>query len=142
VAVRDLAMIGLDRIGGYFSSAVIDAWGAAGRELGSVPQVTIDALAERLRRKEVTVIDVRGRAEWESGHLPGVANIPVGYLAERIDEIPRDRPVVMQCQSGARSAIAASVLRAKGLANVSTLLGGFADWSRAGLPVDVSPGGA
>ena len=141
-AVRDLAMIGLDRVGGFFTSAAIDAWAAAGREVGSVPQVTIDALAERLRSREVTVIDVRGRAEWEAGHLPGVANIPVGYLAERIDEIPRDRPVVMQCQSGARSAIAASVLRAKGLANVSALAGGFADWARQGLPVVVAPGSA
>ena len=41
----------------------------------------------------------------------------------------------MQCQTGARSAIAASVLRAKGLTNVVSLVGGFADWERAGLPV-------
>ena len=134
-AARDLAMIGLDRVAGYFTSRTIDAWVAAGGEPGSVPQVSVTALAERMRQGAVTVIDVRGRAEWDAGHLPDVANIPVGYLADRLAEIPRDRPVVMQCQSGARSAIAASVLRANGYTNVSSLAGGFADWERAGLPV-------
>ena len=134
-AVRDLAMIGLDRIAGYFNSDVLEGWVATGREPGSVPQVSVAELAAQLRSGGVTVIDVRGRAEWEAGHLPGVATIPVGYLTDRIAEIPRDRPVVMQCQSGARSAIAASVLRATGLTNVATLSGGFADWARAELPV-------
>jgi hydroxyacylglutathione hydrolase len=134
-AVRDLAMIGLDRIAGYFNSDVLETWVAAGREPGSVPQVSVAELAGQLRSGRVTVIDVRGRAEWEAGHLPEVANIPIGYLTDRIGEIPRDRPVVMQCQSGARSAIAASVLRANGLTNVAALSGGFADWARAGLPV-------
>ncbi|HWE42904.1 MAG TPA: rhodanese-like domain-containing protein [Gemmatimonadaceae bacterium] len=134
-AVRDLAMIGLDRVGGYFPSTVLDEWARAGGELGSVPQVGVEELAGRLRRREVVAVDVRGHAEWEAGHIPEVANIPVGYLGDRIAEIPRDRPVVMQCQSGARSAIAASLLRARGLTNVATLVGGFADWERAGLPV-------
>jgi len=142
-AVRDLAMIGLDRVAGYFTAAVLDAWSSSGRETGTVPQLTVTDLAEAMRRSTVTVIDVRGRVEWEAGHLPGVTNIPVGYLAERIAEIPRDRPVVMQCQSGARAAIAAGVLRAKGLSNVATLVGGFADWAQAGLPVarEEEPGG-
>ena len=134
-AVRDLAMIGLDRVGGYFTSAVLHDWSAAAGELGTVPQVGVAELAEWLGRNEVVAIDVRGRAEWQAGHLPDVANIPVGYLGDRIAEIPRDRPVVVQCQTGARSAIGASVLRAKGLTNVVSLVGGFADWERAGLPV-------
>ena len=66
-------------------------------------------------RGEATVVDVRGRAEWEAGHLPGVPNIPLGYLAERLAELPTDKPVVVHCQGGARSAIAASVLQARGL---------------------------
>lgn len=53
-------------------------------------------------------------------------NIPVGYLTDRLEEIPRDKPLVVHCQGGARSAIAASLLRAKGLTNVINLTGGFA----------------
>ena len=86
----------------------------------------------------MAVIDVRGHAEWEAGHVPGVENIPVGYLADHLTEVPRDRPVVVHCQSGARSAIAASVLRAKGFTNIVNLAGGFAEWQSQGHPVERS----
>ena len=141
-AVRDLAMIGLDRVVGYFGAEVMDAWAAAGGALGTVAQIDVGHLSQRLQAGEVTVIDVRGEAEWASGHLPGVEHIPVGYLIERLDTIPRDRPVVLHCQSGARSAIAASVLLAKGLTNVINLSGGFAAWQEAGHPVQREAGTA
>jgi hydroxyacylglutathione hydrolase len=60
----------------------------------------------------------------------------VGYLIQRIDELPRDKPLVVHCQSGARSAIAASVLRAKGMTNVVNLTGGFAAWEAGGHPME------
>jgi hydroxyacylglutathione hydrolase len=135
-AVRDLAMIGLDRVAGYFGSEAVDQWAERGRELATVPQITSRELAERTRAGDVAVLDVRGRSEWEAGHLPGVENIPLGYLADRLHEIPRDRPVVVHCQGGARSAIAASVLQARGLTNVVNLTGGFADWQNAGHPIE------
>jgi hydroxyacylglutathione hydrolase len=97
-------------------------------------------LAEQIRQDAVTVLDVRGRAEWEAGHLPGVENIPVGYLDERLDEIPGDRPVVLYCQGGTRSAIAASLLRARGRRNVVNYGGGYAEWQAAGQPVEQQAG--
>ncbi len=63
-------------------------------------------------------------------------NIPVGYLVKRLAEVPRDRPVVVHCQAGTRSAIAASVLQAHGVANVVNLSKGFQEWAAAGLPVE------
>ncbi|HEX6070115.1 MAG TPA: rhodanese-like domain-containing protein, partial [Longimicrobiaceae bacterium] len=72
----------------------------------------------------------------EAGHLPGVENIPVGYLTDRIDEIPRDVPIVLHCQGGGRSAIAASVLRANGFSQVLNLPGGYAEWESSGHPVE------
>ena len=134
-AVKNLAMIGLDRVEGYFGVEAIDAWRAAGGELEVTPQTTSAELAGRLGQGEVTIVDVRGRAEWEAGHIPGVENIPLGYLADRVDEIPRDRPVVVHCESGARSAIAASLLQARGFRTVVNLQGGFADWEAGGHPV-------
>ena len=82
------------------------------------------------------LIDVRGRAEWEAGHLPGVQNIPLGYLADRLDALPTDRMVVLQCQGGGRSSIAAALLQARGMKNVANLAGGYSAWQTAGLPVD------
>lgn len=139
-AVRDLTMIGLDRVmrGGFWGSEVILDWSAAGGTLDTVPQLSVGDVAEQMRRGELTVVDVRGRSEWEAGHLPDVANIPVGYLSERLDEIPRDTPVAVQCQTGARSAIAASVLSANGFTNVANVAGGFAAWQAAGEPVEQS----
>jgi hydroxyacylglutathione hydrolase len=135
-AVRDLAMIGLDRVAGYFGSEVVDSWEAAGRKLQSVPQVSVAELEARMRDEDVAVVDVRGAAEWEAGRIPGVPNIPLGYLEERLEEIPADRPVVAHCQGGARSAIAAGLLQAKGYGNVLNLSGGFAEWYQTGRPVE------
>ncbi len=135
-AVTDLAMIGLDRVAGYFGTEVLDTWTNYGGELATVPQITSKELAEQLRTGDVAVLDVRGRAEWEAGRLPGVENIPVGYLGDRLDEVPRDKPLVVHCQGGARSAIAASLLRSKGFDNVINLGGGYADWQAAGNPTE------
>ena len=135
-AMHDLAMIGLDLVSGYFGATALDAAAAGEIPVGAVTQVDVAGLAAMLQRGDVTVIDVRGRAEWEAGHMPNVGNIPVGYLADRIGEIPRDRPVVVHCQAGARSAIAASVLRAHGVRDVINLKGGFAAWQAAGNPVE------
>jgi hydroxyacylglutathione hydrolase len=134
-ARRELALIGLDRLAGYCSADVVDDWARSGRAVGAVPQMTVAGLAGELDSGRLTVIDVRGRAEWEAGHIPGVTNIPVGHLADRLAEIPRDRPVVVHCQGGARSAIAASVLRARGVAEVINLVGGYGEWEAAGHPV-------
>ena len=95
-------MIGLDRFAGYFGSDAVTGWAQSGRALATVPQLTARELAAQKASGAVAIIDVRGRAEWEAGHLPGVPNIPVGYLVERLAEIPRDRPVVVQCQGGTR----------------------------------------
>lgn len=133
--VRDLALIGLDDVKGFLGGDAFDAWRAAGRELGSVPQTTAEALAPRLAKGEVLVVDVRGRSEWDAGHIAGASHLPLGSVPDRLAEIPRDRTVVMQCETGSRSAIAASVLRLHGFRQVENLTGGFVAWKAAGLPV-------
>ena len=136
-AARDLAMIGLDRVAGILGTDAVVGWVDTGHRLATIAQRTPAEVAAMLERRDAIALDVRGRAEWEAGHLPGVANIPVGYLADHFAEVPVDRLVVVHCQSGARSAIAASLLRARGFANVVDLIGGFSAWQQAGLPVTV-----
>jgi hydroxyacylglutathione hydrolase len=135
-AVKDLAMIGLDRVSGYFGLSAVEQWRAGGRQLETVQQIGGDELARGLERGEIEVIDVRGAAEWEAGHIPGVSNIPVGYLTDRLDTIPRDRPVAVLCQGGGRSAIASSVLQVAGVNDVLNFPGGFAEWQASGKPVE------
>jgi hydroxyacylglutathione hydrolase len=137
-AARDLAMIGLDRLAGYLDcdDEMLDAWRAAGGTLGSTPQVTVNDLRRRMPTGDLTVIDVRGRNEWEAGHLPGVANIPLGLLPDRLAELPAGGALVLQCETGSRSAIAASLLAATGRAGVANLEGGLAAWRKAGYPIE------
>ncbi len=140
-AARDLMLIGLDRIGGYFGSAAVATWAAEGRKLGTTTELDSSELAERMTAGEATVIDVRGLTEWEAFHIPGVPNIPLGYLTERLDELPRERTVVLHCQTGWRSAIGASLLQARGFSNVVALRGGIQAWVTDGHPVDRSGAG-
>ncbi len=137
--VRDLAGIGLDRVAGYAVTDVIDAWGASGRRLLAIPGIEARELAGALLADAVAVIDVRGRSEWLAGHLPGAVNVPLGELEHRLDTLPRGRPLVVHCHTGARAAIAASVLHARGRADVRLYGGGYAEWSAAGHPTEKAP---
>ncbi|MDH4066483.1 MAG: rhodanese-like domain-containing protein, partial [Acidobacteriota bacterium] len=106
-----------------------------GQPVDTVPQITVAELARRLAAMNTVVVDVRNATEWNDGHIPDAVHIPLGYLADRLDDVPKDVTVVLQCQSGARSAIAASVLRRAGRGDVANLAGGFASWQGAGLPI-------
>ena len=133
-AVRALSMIGLDRVAGYFDAGVVDGWTDAGRPLGTIPQITVADLAHSLEHGGVTLVDVRNASEWDAVRIDGAVHIPLGRLPERLDEVPRTRPIVVQCAAGARSAIGASVLKARGADNVINLIGGIGAWTQAGLP--------
>jgi hydroxyacylglutathione hydrolase len=135
-AVRELAMIGLDQVAAWYPTQLVDEWRAAGGTLGTVPRTDAAALAPRVARGEVTVLDVRNRTEYDAGHLPGALHIPVGYLPERLGDVPRDKPLVVQCESGSRSAIAVSLLQKLGVGNASNLEGGIVAWQRLGHPVE------
>lgn len=132
-AVHDLIYIGLDNIGGYFEPAVIEQWPEA---LQSYPVTTPQAVAEQVQNGDVFVLDVRSVSEWNAGHLPGAHHVMLGYLPDRRAEVPTDKPILVQCRSGARSAIGASVLQANGITNVINLKGGYRDWAAAGLPIE------
>ena len=81
------------------------------------------------------ILDVRGTGEWNSGHIEGATHIYLGELAERADSLSRDEPIVVHCESGTRSSIAASMLLARGFTKVKTMPEGIVGWERAGLPL-------
>ena len=131
--VRALALIGLDRVAGYFASTAL-AGATGGQPLARVRQIAPDELAKMRGDDVPVVIDVRNEQEWREGHLPAAVHIPLGRLADRIADLPRGQPLVMQCGAGARSAIAVSILRRAGFPDVSNLAGGYHAWVGAGLP--------
>ena len=86
---------------------------------------------ELLAEDAVTLIDIRNPGEREGGAIPGSAHIPLAQLRLRIGEVPTDKPIVVHCAGGWRSSVAASLLRAKGIGQVSDLLGGYNAWADA-----------
>jgi hydroxyacylglutathione hydrolase len=137
-AVHDMALIGLDRVVGWFDASAFTAWQASGRDMRAVPQLSAQELHSSRVTNGVQLIDVRGATEWEAGHLPDSTNIPVGHLTESLSGLDATAPIVVQCQSGARSMIASSVLLRAGRHDVTNLVGGFVAWRDAGLPVERS----
>lgn len=134
--VDELTRIGLDRVEGYVGPEGAAQWADRVGELGSIPRVDTNELERLLRTGEAMLYDVRGAAEYEAGHIPGVSNLPLPALRRRLDTVPADRPVVVHCASGARSAVAASLLRAAGIPQVINVVGGFDEWRTAGKPVE------
>lgn len=130
-AAHDLRMIGLDRVLGWVSADdALYRLRSHGAAVGRVSNISADALRAEQRERgddSLTVIDVRGESEWREGHIPGAVHIPLGALAERAHELPAG-PLVLQCQSGARSAVATSLLQRLGRTDVRNLLGGYVGW--------------
>jgi hydroxyacylglutathione hydrolase len=127
--VRELMSIGFDKVVGV--SVASDA--LEGIDTVIIAQRSPVALSGALGRDGLTVIDVRNRSEWAAGHIPGALHIPLGELPQRLTELPADGTIVTQCASGARSAIAASLLLLAGAASVENLRGGIAGWTNAGF---------
>ena len=90
-----------------------------------------------INREDAIVVDVRESAEYSAGHLLNARHIPLGELEKRLGELDKfkDKPVILNCQSGSRSASACGVLRKAGFNNVHNLEGGIAAWEQAGMPI-------
>jgi hydroxyacylglutathione hydrolase len=134
-AVRDLITIGIDHIAGYFETAVIETLAQQAYPMRCFDTAVPAKIAPRILNGEMLVLDVRSQTEWDEGHIPGAHHIMLGYLPQRTQEVVNSRPVVVNCETGSRSAIAASILAAQGATEVINLQGGIRDWALAGLPV-------
>ncbi len=86
-----------------------------------------DGEARKLLAEGAALIDVRSPSEFASGHVSGAKNVPVDQLGARLDEIPRDKPVLLYCRSGARSARAVDILRKAGFDQVHNI-GSMPSW--------------
>jgi hydroxyacylglutathione hydrolase len=133
--VELLISIGFDRIAGVMGPEVLERWRREGGPVGTVGQVTVGELAAR-PGNGLVLLDVRNGSEWDEGHIAGARHLPLPQLLDRLHEIPPDANLLVMCQSGARSAIAASVLKARGRERVTHLVGGFSAWAAAGGAVE------
>lgn len=138
-AVKTLREIGIDNIEGYFNVEEVYASGLATEKS---PQQSPKWLANALQTNSIRLIDVRRNSEWNAGRIAGAEHIFLGQLAEKIKQATSqtdNRSIVLQCRTGSRSSIAASVLKSLGIKNVINLAGGIDRWEATGYPVVKKP---
>lgn len=99
--------------------------------VGRTARITAQTLAEELQTVEPPLVrDVRKEQEWKEKPIGHSVNIPGSNLEERIDEVTRDRQIVVHCASGYPSSMAASLLEKHGITNVMNLVGGIDAWEK------------
>ncbi len=136
---RLLEAVGFRTLAGYLSGG-IEAWRDAGLTLDSTPALDVGGLADRLRRRDVLLLDVRDDNEWDEGHVPGSLHIPYHGLAAGVPpELLNGREIAVACSVGNRSSIAASLLRRSGVENVVHVAdGGVQDLPGEGIELSRS----
>ena len=120
---RKLMRIGMDNIYGYITNP-----SEQNLALENVKTIDIDTFKSYLGNKNIQKIDVRTENEYKSGHIKGVENIALNTLENNLDKINKKEPVIIHCQSGARAAIAYSILVKNGFENILNYTGGINDW--------------
>ncbi len=100
------------------------------------PDVSVEDVLALTADGSVAVIDVREASEFAEGHIAGATLLPLGELAERVDEVPTDLPVILVCRSSNRSGQAYRLLEKQGFTNIHNMTGGMLAWQKAGYPVE------
>ena len=138
-AALRLGRIGFDHVAGYLED------GLHSLEARPDLSVTTDRLSAPLAAELLAsaappvLVDIRGPRERDQKRIAGSIGIPLNHLAERLQELPKDRALLVHCAGGYRSSIAASLLQRAGFDRVSELAGGIAAWEAATLPVEANP---
>ena len=133
-ATTRLGRIGFDTVVGYLTGGMQQVDDAP-HLIERTERITASSAAEQLAASPgPLMVDVRTTAEWSVAHVDGAVNFPLSQLSERAAELPHDRPLIIYCASGYRSAIATSLLSREGLPQVANLVGGLGAWDSARLP--------
>ncbi len=122
----------------FVTSGLMLAWPEISRLMGTSGEIGTLEATRLMNQGTTLILDVRDGNEYAAGHLPRARNIPLAELEKRAEEIGKfkEKPVILTCQSGARSGRAAKLLKAAGFTAVYELKGGLAAWQQASLPVE------
>jgi glyoxylase-like metal-dependent hydrolase (beta-lactamase superfamily II)/rhodanese-related sulfurtransferase len=130
--ITRLSRVGFDKTLGYLQGG-FTAWKESQKEFDSIDQMTADELKADLNNQ--VVFDVREPGEFEAEHLPNAENTPLDFLNDHLAQIGQAGPLVIHCAGGYRSVIAASILKSRGIHQITDLIGGFKAIKEAGMEV-------
>jgi rhodanese-related sulfurtransferase len=120
------------------TSGAMLLWSFFGNRLLGIKEVDHIAAMQLMNHKNALVLDVREQSEYDAGHILSSKLIPLGKLKDRLGELEkyRERPIVVICRSGQRSASACGLLGKQGFAQAYNLNGGIVAWQKASLPLE------
>ncbi len=120
------------------TSGIMLFWSFFGNRLRGIKEVDHIAAMQFINHKNALLLDVREQNEYATGHVLNSKHIPMGKLKERLGELEkyRERPVVVICRTGQRSASVCAFLGSHGFAQTYNLSGGINAWQKAGLPLE------
>ena len=118
--------------GGMLIFPLINRFFRQSNEVGTLEAIQL------INRRDAVVVDVREAGDYASGHIMNAKNIPEAQLGERLKELEKfkSRPIIINCNTGNRSAIASGVLRRGGFNEVFSLRGGVSAWRQANMPLE------
>jgi glyoxylase-like metal-dependent hydrolase (beta-lactamase superfamily II)/rhodanese-related sulfurtransferase len=112
------------------------SWEEAGLPVSTGTALAPELVASAVRSGQLSLIDVRDPSEWSTGHIAGSSSLPLSELGSgRGLSLPDDRPIAVACATGARAALAASLLRRRGYGSAARVRGGVAQLADLGLPL-------
>ena len=136
IVQRHFIRLGYDNIAGYLAGGFTQ-WTKAAQEISTLPTCSVQQLNERLRIESPFLLDVRDIKNRDSvGYIRNAHHRYVGELSSHLDEIPRDKPLVIYCDAGYKGSLAASILALHNYRDMTNVLGGITAWKRAGFSVE------
>jgi hydroxyacylglutathione hydrolase len=134
--VKKLIRLGYDNIVGYLKNG-FSTWINSNEEIGKIDFWTPKKLYDNLDNESVFIVDVRDISNWtKPGHIRNANHIYVGELGNNLNHIPRNKQIVVYCDSGFKTSIASSFLKRNKFPQVSNLLGGILAWDNAGYELE------
>jgi len=132
--VENLARVGMTNVAAFVSSGMgfFEHW----LEIVAKTQrvAALNLVDQRLHGNPPAVIDIRDADAWAAGHIDASINVPLASFAKRVSELPDDRALVLVCEAGFRTPVAASILERAGRGGVAELIGGMRGWLAYDLP--------
>ncbi len=135
LARGSLLRVGLDNIVGYLKNGFHE-WSKSGRDVDSIPSISIEELKTSFDNNTLSIIDVREPYEFENARITGSKSSPLTRLDEEVSNIDASNTIAILCPTGFRSTTAASIMKRNGINNVIVPLSGIKGWVSQGYPVE------
>lgn len=134
--VTRLSRVGYDNTLGYLKGG-FESWVASGKDTETLESISAKDFSQRFKEKDLNVLDVRKEGEYISTHLKGdhVQHFALDYINDNMNAISKDKTYYVHCAGGYRSAIAASILKARGFNNLIDISGGIEALKKTDVPL-------